>query len=271
MDNRQEINMIGGGFQHSLSSSGYEPVYMKWDKGEHTAPISIYIDFSVKTIPNPDTKNFAWLSESRDINRGLYEWCASNIDFLEKHFIFVFTHDVSLLPLSKVFVLQNVMGKSFIPESDGSIYPKSKLVSIIASDKTGLPAYTYRHEIVNKFKDKIDYFGNGFNPIPNKIDGLKDYCFSIAMENGIYPNMITEKITDCFMCGTIPIYYGIKNIGDFFNTDGIIILTDDFKIENLSFELYNSKMDAITENFNTSMNMLLSEDYFYLNYIKNNI
>jgi len=73
--------------------------------------------------------------------------------------------------------------------------------------------------------------------------------------------MFTEKITDCFMTGTIPIYYGIKNIGDYFNTDGIIILTDDFKIEDLSFELYQSKINAVKENLKLSMDLLLAEDY----------
>jgi hypothetical protein len=54
------------------------------------------------------------------------------------------------------------------------------------------------------------------------------------MENATYSNMFTEKITDCFMTGTIPIYYGISNIGDYFNTDGIIILDDNFKLDTIS-------------------------------------
>lgn len=270
MDTRQEINMIGGGFQHSPSTSGYEPLYVKWVKGNYTAPISFHIDFQIKIPPNPNTKNYGWLSESRDINVGLYDWCRNNIGFLEKYYILVFTHDVSLLPLSKVFALQ-VSGKSFIAESDGAIYPKTKLVSMIASNKTMCPAHMYRHEMIAKFSGKCDHFGRGFNYLPNKIDGLKDYCFSIAMENGTYPNMVSEKITDCFMTGTIPIFYGIENIGDLFNTDGIITLNNDFKIEDLSFDLYNSKIEAVKENFRTAMDMLVSEDYLYLKYIKNEI
>ena len=70
------------------------------------------------------------------------------------------------------------------------------------------------------------------------------------------------------MTGTIPIYYGIDNIGDYFNTDGIIKLTDDFNIEDLSFELYNSKLDAIKDNFDRGFNLLLPEDYIYINFIK---
>jgi hypothetical protein len=264
---RQEINMIGGGFQHSPSTSGYEPLYVKWVKGNHTAPISMYIDYSIKMTPNPNTQNYGWLSESKTINIGLYEWCATNIDFLKKHYILVFTHDVSLIKLSNIFALQ-LTGKSFIAESDGGVYPKTKLVSMIASNKRMCSDHIYRQQMIAKFSGKCDHFGRGYREIPNKIDGLKDYCFSIAMENGTYPNMVSEKITDCFMTGTIPIFYGINNIGDFFNTDGIITLDDNFNIEDLSFDLYNSKIEAVKENYKISKEMLVSEDYLYLNYIK---
>ena len=63
----------------------------------------------------------------------------------------------------------------------------------------------------------------------------------------------------------------MKNIGDFFNIDGIIILDDNFKIENLSFELYKSKIESIKDNFNRAKNLLTAEDYLYINYIKNGI
>lgn len=268
MTTRQEINMISGGFQHSVSTNDQEPLYIKWIKGQHTAPISIYIDYSVKQIPNPKTINYAWLSESKTINIGLYEWCADNIDFLKKHYKLVFTHDVSLIKLSDIFALQ-LSGKSFIPISDAGIYEKNKLVSMIASNKKMCPDHIFRHKMIAKYSSKCDHFGRGYNQINNKIDGLKDYCFSIAMENATYPNMVSEKITDCFMTGTIPIFYGIQNIGDFFNTDGIITLDDNFNIDDLTFDLYYSKIEAIKENFKKAIDMLVSEDYLYLNYIKN--
>jgi len=108
----------------------------------------------------------------------------------------------------------------------------------------------------------------GINFIENKKDGLKDYCFSISIENATYSNMITEKITDCFMTGTIPIYFGIDNIGDFFNKNGIIILNDDFNIDDLSFDLYYSKIEAVKENYEISKKLMLPEDLIYLDHLK---
>jgi|694.fasta_scaffold37788_10 hypothetical protein len=267
--NKQEINLIGGGFSHSPSTSGFEPLYVKWIKNGQSAPISIYVDNALTMTPNPNTQNYGWLVESKTIIGSMYEWAKNNIDYLKKNFRLVFTHDVELSKLSDIFVLTQCSSKSFLEK--GEVYPKTKLVSMVASNKSMCQEHLYRKEIVKKFSSKCDHFGRGYVELQNKVDGLKDYCFSITMENATYSNMFTEKITDCFMTGTIPIYYGMKNIGDFFNIDGIIILDDNFKIENLSFELYKSKIESIKDNFNRAKNLLTAEDYLYINYIKNGI
>ena len=269
MQSRQEINLIGGGFQHSLSTSGFEPKYITWVKGYGNAPISIHVDEGIKFKTNKNTKNYAWLCESKTINGHLYDWCRNNIDYLKNNFIFVFTHDVSLTKISEIFILVQSSGKSFI--ENGQIYEKNKLVSMIASNKLLCAEHFFRRNMIEKFSNKCDHYGRGFKEINDKVIGLKDYCFSITMENGTYPNMFTEKITDCFMTGTIPIYYGIRNIGDFFNSDVSITLGDHFKIEDLSFELYKSKINAVIENFKLAKELLIAEDYIYINHIKNEI
>lgn len=261
-----KLNMIGGGFQHSISSNDLIPKYVEWVKHSHTAPISIYIDDAIKSKVNSETQNYGWLAESRTIIESTYTWARENTSTLKSKFIKVFTHDAELAKISDIFQLTQTGGRSIF--ESGKIYPKTKLVSIIASNKRMCKEHIYRQEIIQKYSNKCDHFGRGYNEIANKADGLRDYCFSFALENGTYPNMFSEKITDCFMTGTIPIYYGIDNIGDYFNTDGIIKLTDDFNIEDLSFELYNSKLDAIKDNFDRGFNLLLPEDYIYINFIK---
>lgn len=262
---KTKINMVGGGFQHTKSTNGSEPTYVEWVKYPYTAPISFYIDSSLLDQTNPNTQNYGWLCESKTIITWIYDWCEKNIDVLKEKYIKVFTHDVELSLKSDIFVLTQCSGKSFL--NHGEIYPKNKLVSMISSNKQMCPEHHYRQEIIRKFSQQCDHFGRGYNEIKNKEDGLKDYCFSFALENATYPNMFTEKITDCFMTGTIPIYHGIKNIGDYFNTDGIIILTNDFKIEDLSFDLYQSKLSVIKENLKLSMDLLLAEDYICKNFI----
>jgi hypothetical protein len=260
--------MIGGGFQHSVSTNDMEPKFVEWVKGSGLAPISIHIDEGLQLPIKLETKNYGWLCESKTIIPHLYDWCANNTEVLKNKFIKVFTHDVELAKLSDIFQITQCSAKSYFKH--GEMYPKTKLVSMIASNKTMCAEHIFRQGVIKKYSSQCDHFGRGFKEISNKEDGLKDYCFSFALENATYSNMFTEKITDCFMTGTIPIYYGIKNIGDYFNPDGIIPLTDDFKIEDLSYDLYNSKLDAIKENLKLSMDLLSAEDYICKNFINKN-
>lgn len=260
-----KINMIGGGFQHSISTNDLPPKFIEWVK-DGSALTSIYIDNALRFPINPNTKNYGWLCESKTIIPSHYEWAKNNINILKNKFVKVFTHDVELSKLSNIFQLTQCSGKSYF--SNGDIYTKTKLVSMIASNKVFCSEHVYRQQMIKKFSNYCDHFGRGFKNLLNKEDGLKDYCFSIVMENATYPNMFTEKITDCFMTGTIPIYYGISNIGDYFDTNGIIILDDNFKIDDLSFDLYYSKMESIKNNLQLSIDLLVSEDYIYKNFIE---
>tara|TARA_R110002020_G_scaffold381800_1_gene592692 strand:- start:2160 stop:2960 length:801 start_codon:yes stop_codon:yes gene_type:complete len=265
---KQKINMVGGGFQHEVcSSAGSIPKLIEWVKGAHTAPISIHIDSGISNIKvNKNKKNYAWLSESKTIIGGVYKWCINNLDYLNSNFELIFTHDKSLLPLSNKFKLVICNARPWVKEC--GVHKKSKEISMIASSKVMCDEHRYRQKIINKFKNKLDLYGRGFNPINIKDVGLKDYRFSIAMENGDYSLMYTEKITDCFAMGTIPIYYGSNDICEVFDSNGIITLNDSFKISDLNKDLYESKMSSIRKNYEITMNMQTVEDYIYENFIK---
>lgn len=263
---RQQINLIGGGFQHSLSSSGHEPIYIEWIKNDFVAPISFYVDFAIKSSVNDKTKNYGWLAESKTINPELYFWCKANVEELKFKFDAIFTHDVELSIFSDLFILTQCSAKSFLQEH--RIYEKNKLVSMIASNKNFCEEHKFRLGVIEKYSKKCDHFGWGYNQLTDKSLGLKDYCFSFAIENATYSNMFTEKITDCFVTGTIPIYYGMNNINRFFNPEGIIFLDENFNFDDLTFELYYEKMPHVKENFEISKNLLCAEDYIFINFIK---
>lgn len=258
--------MIGGGFQHDICSSGGSvPKYVEWVKRNHTAPISIHIDFGITSTPNPNKINYAWLAESKSIVGNVYQWVLGNINYIEENFELLFTHDKEIAKLSDKFKLVICNARPWV--KDVGIHEKTKLVSMISSKKKMCTEHIYRNEIADTYKDRLDLFGRGYNEIPNKEIGLKDYHFSIAMENHTYSLAYSEKISDCFAMGTIPIYYGTPDIREVFNPDGIIML-EDFNIDELSPELYYSKMDAIKENYKIVIEMPTAEDYIYENYIK---
>jgi hypothetical protein len=263
---KKKINLFGGSFIPFVNDINQRTKFINWVPEKICSDISFYVDNGLMKTVSENTINYGWLRESRTIIPNTYNWVEENIEILKSKFKRVFTHDVGLTKKSDIFELTQCDIKSHI--TSANIYPKTKLISMVASSKTLCSEHLYRQQIILKYKNKLDHFGRGFNEIQNKIDGLKDYCFSITMENATYPNMITEKITDCFITGTIPIYYGISNIDHFFNPDGIIILDDNFNIDDLSFDLYHSKIEAVKDNFKRSIDIPLAEDYIFKTFIK---
>jgi hypothetical protein len=68
-----------------------------------------------------------------------------------------------------------------------------------------------------------------------------------------------KKISDCFATG--PYQYGTDMIGDVFNMDGIIMLNENFNINDLTPELYYNKIDAIINTTGLSICQLLKITY----------
>ncbi len=81
---------------------------------------------------------------------------------------------------------------------------------------------------LNEYK-KVDIEGkcksqNRTKTVGNKIKFLKNYKFSIAMENSKGDGYMSEKIVDSFKAGTIPIYYGDYMLDEFINPKTYILI-----------------------------------------------
>ena len=91
-------------------------------------------------------------------------------------------------------------------------------------------------------------------------DALWDTQFHIAIENLFMNNWFTEKILDCFLSKTVPVYIGAPNIRNFFNERGIIICNNLDDVINfcnrLTPELYLAMSDAIEDNYNRAFNWI---------------
>lgn len=98
---------------------------------------------------------------------------------------------------------------------------KTKLLSVITSNKAFTRGHLDRIKFVEKLKahfgDQIDIFGRGFRPFEDKWDVLRPYKYHIAIENSSEPYYWTEKISDCYLTGTFPIYHGCTNLADYFS------------------------------------------------------
>lgn len=241
-----KIGLIGGGFQHAPSSTLYKsPKYFIWEKNT-ILNNTFWIDDSIISGIDCECKNkFAWLVESRDICPISIDFVKNNIELVSKNYKYLFTHNKDIYKLAPNFIFVPPHG-TWIEKPQ--IFSKSKLLSIISSNKNWTPGHIHRLNLVNKFKSKADLFGSGFRYFDKKEDVLGPYYFSIVIENDKYDSYFSEKILDCFACGTVPIYYGSSDIENHFDKNGIITLDDNFDPSQLSLELYKQMLPAIKNN-----------------------
>ena len=265
MDTPLKIHLQDSAFAHCIFSNNPMPPKQFTDKVEWVRDgsftqddIVVWTDIDIPNALNRPGKNIVWLIEAYDYIPHLYEFVIKNADKFEV----IWTHDVEL-----VATLPNATllpyGGCWVDDFDWDIHPKSKDFSIIASAKQQLPGHKLRHQIIAGSQGRVDVFGGGYNPLDNKIDGLRDYRYHFCIENIDRDYWFTEKLIDCFVTGTIPIYWGCPSIDVFFNIDGMVCF-DELKhlpeiLPQCTTELYESKLDAIKENFELAQKYRLAE------------
>jgi hypothetical protein len=125
---------------------------------------------------------------------------------------------------------------------------KTRSISCITSNKSFLKGHQSRLSFLNSIRDQIsfDLYGYGFKEIKNKSEGLINYKYSIAIENYRNSNYWSEKISDCFLSFTMPVYYGCNTITNFFPPESIIqidIGNPTESIETIQESIFNKKWD----------------------------
>ena len=110
--------------------------------------------------------------------------------------------------------------------------------------------------IENKFINSSYIENDGPLPNDDKLNIFKSK-FSIIIESIQDTNFFTEKLVDCLLTNTIPIFWGCSNIGDFFDINGFIIFNDENdlvrKLENFDIETeYEDRLKYVKLNFETA-------------------
>lgn len=265
--NRTKINLIGNTFTHlSHGNKGYS-VHGKVSKTiewvfDDSIGITFYIDNYLNAAfeDNISGIKYGWLLESKAITPDIVRQVKEDYKNYFEVFRYIFTNNKELLDLDDRFKWCPTGGYWI---KDAMIYPKSKMISFITSSKSSVPGHRLRLEWADRLRDQVDLYGRGFNEIDSKEQGLCDYMFSVAIENAFYESYFTEKILDCFATGTIPVYLGTPDIGNYFNTEGIMKLEDEFYI---SEDLYYDKMDAIKDNLERVKKFEVLEDFITSTY-----
>jgi hypothetical protein len=135
---------------------------------------------------------------------------------------------------------------------------KRALMSVVASDKASIPEHRRRFAFINRmmghFKDRLTVFGSiDGQYCSDKYAALMPYQYSIAIEATSFPDYWTEKIADCFLTETMPLYFGCPNIGDYFERESFVSIDiDDYKTSIRTIE-EAIESDAYTQNLQRIM------------------
>ena len=118
------------------------------------------------------------------------------------------------------------LGPGYDQLSSGDFPVKTDHISVICSNKAMIGGHRRRLRFVEQLLEfsPMPRFGRGFRDLPDKWEGLAPFRYSVAVENSRHDHYWTEKIADCFLAGTVPIYWGAPNIRDYFPADSMIVI-----------------------------------------------
>ncbi|MEP3438040.1 MAG: glycosyltransferase family 10 [Hoeflea sp.] len=151
--------------------------------------------------------------------------------------------------------LRFLVGTTWVPDWRTTDTSKSRMLSLIASTKNYLEGHKLRHRTVDWIKVNAidaDILGSGYQPFERKSDGLAPYRYSVIIENVRETSYFTEKLVDCLLCETVPIYWGAPDIDEIFDPRGMIVCNsfEDIQaaIGSASVADYQSRLEFIAKN-----------------------
>ena len=116
----------------------------------------------------------------------------------------------------------------------------------------------YKHvDSCGKVMNNLGYLCPGFHGSTEFHDFISAYKFMICFENSSKENYLTEKLLNAYSSGTIPIYWGCPNVGDYINMSSILYLQPNYSEEDVhnlikeielldtNDELYKQKYESV--------------------------
>ena len=272
------VNLFDDCFRHDICSTA-------WKTSKHTEYVRDRMEFDGVTLFTDGYVNkpelvdsikspvkIGWLHEPECLHPQTYADSLNN----RHHFDFILTYYAPFLqrpgyrfaPYAGTWIRESQWGVQF--------RSKTKLVSMLIGTKMSTRGHRIRPEIADVVEGMVDFYGvrgepTNYSP-DTKYRVLANYAFSIVVETCRQDNLFTEILLDCFTVGTVPIFWGAPNIGEFFNLDGILSFetVEECRaiVVGLSWEGYTSKAHAIADNFERVRKYAITEDWLFENVLK---
>lgn len=238
----------------------------------HDKQIELYVDRIPNNKPPENTVRFVFLLEPPEIvNLSGQATLALNNGYYHH----LLTHNQDLInSLSKSHLFE--FATSWIKDYP---FPKKKYgVSALVGGKNMAPGHALRTELLRREslieKPKEIFISGNFPPRGLNTTGLPvlgkdkaplfDSQFHICIENTKRLNWFTEKLIDCLVTKTVPIYWGCPNIGDWFNLNGFIIVNNVDEMisaaNSISDEMYENILPYVEENYEKAIPFATIED-----------
>lgn len=271
MNSGTQITLRDGCFPRGCSmglggdNEGERPRLVEWVRVAQGERATFYTDICLKEAVNHPRPRVAWLIECPGGPRTHYDV----IDELWNEFDYVLTFCKDLL--DRPGALFYPFGGSWIHPRQYRLERDKAGVSMLYSAKDLLPGHTLRHEIASRFGDRLSLFGAGCGrPIASKAPALAPFLYSIIIEPWRGESYFTEKLIDCLCVGTVPVYWGAPDVGDFFDPDGILSFEtlDELAIvlDSLSPADYERRLKSVRYNLGQAQKYRCAEDWFFSRY-----
>lgn len=221
------ILLRDGSFPHQLSATlagqAYQeaPRRLHWDRigpGQGVGQTVVYTDMCLAEAPTSHAaRKIAWLIEPPCINPKSYEFILRH----RAHFDEVLTHQRDFA---------DYVGGRYYPFGGSRITSlrrtmraqKTQIACMIASPKQSAPGHRLRHEVAARYGHSIDVYGPEYGGGVHHADILPKYRYAVVIENEQSSDWFTEKLIDCLLVGTIPLYWGSPDAAARFVAGGII-------------------------------------------------
>lgn len=257
---------------------GHEGKYFFWDRYNYGLDTHFYGPESMAHPLGKPSVKYGMLTESRTIVPQDYEIFHKHRG-LEKEFRYVFTYDERILNEIENARFYPIAAGIWNREMREGLYrKKDRDLSILSSDKTMCELHRFRLELARTCKRErlADTYGrfDGGDYVQSVDETLDRYRFSLIIENDVSDYYFSERLTSCFAAQTIPVYLGARRIGDFFNTDGMILLEKPdieeakCRIRECTRETYEAKLPAVLNNYERVKEYVNMQDYLYEHYLR---
>lgn len=251
-----------------LNSIGQVPIHVVWRCDGPPGKTAWFTDSFLYEALRVDAEvKVAWIWEAPSTRTDPY-------DFVESHpglFDWTVAYDWKWHAGQANHIVCPATGTRLYPK-DRRIHEKNRMVSIIASPKRGRFGYDLRHMLIKRTKETgcLDSYGPEYGVLPDgyKLSALAPYRFTVIIPSDY--SVANDAITDAFLTGTVPIYWGMPWLGRDYDTRGAIDCINLWRLEStvtsLKIEDYESRIPYIEDNFSRAQKLACAEDWLFERY-----